>query len=453
MAVVGCLVLSTLLTNAGQSQTLKSVASFSGKGSAAQPQFVTPSQGRDGKLYGTTFGAAGSYGSVFQLATAGALAFPHVFDSTNGSQPSGGVTLGTDGNLYGVATHGGAANDGVLYRLSATGAYTVLHEFGGGSDGADPVNAPVQGSDGGLYGITTGSPTPSATLYKYTASGSFETIYTFNESSFEYPTSLIEAENGNLYGTTNNGGVNFCGTIFEITKSGSLVWSYTFPCGAGGAAPMQILQASDGNFYGPTYQGGGFLNFGTIFKLTQEGAVSIIYTFPSELQYAAGPVGLVQATDGNLYGVTAAGGGRFFDGTLFKLTLSGAFTPLFDFNGENGNGPLAPPTQKTDGTIYGTTEAGGKFNSGEVYGLNVGLGPFVTFVQPTGKAGTSAQILGQGLTGTTSVTFNGIPATSFKVASDTFLTAVVPSGATTGKVVVTTPGGALTSNVNFRITQ
>jgi hypothetical protein len=83
----------------------------------------------------------------------------------------------------------------------------------------------------------------------------------------------------------------------------------------------------------------------------------------------------------------------------------------------------------------------------------MGLGPFITFVQPTGRVGRSAQILGQGLTGTTSVTFNGVAATSFKVASDTFMTAVVPSGATTGKVVVTTPGGALTSNVSFRILQ
>jgi hypothetical protein len=82
----------------------------------------------------------------------------------------------------------------------------------------------------------------------------------------------------------------------------------------------------------------------------------------------------------------------------------------------------------------------------------MGLGPFVTFVQPTAAVGGTAQILGQGLTGTTSVTFNGLPATSFKVVSDTYVTAVVPSGATTGKVVVTTPSGPLTSNVNFRIT-
>jgi hypothetical protein len=101
--------------------------------------------------------------------------------------------------------------------------------------------------------------------------------------------------------------------------------------------------------------------------------------------------------------------------------------------------------------FYGAAPNGGEFGYGTIYSLNVGLGPFVAFVLPVGKVGQSAQILGQGLTGTTSVTFNGVPATSFKVVKDTYMTAVVPSGATTGKVVVTTPGGALTSNVNFRI--
>ena len=83
--------------------------------------------------------------------------------------------------------------------------------------------------------------------------------------------------------------------------------------------------------------------------------------------------------------------------------------------------------------------------------MNIGLGPFVAFVQPAGRTGSTAQILGQGLTGTTAVAFNGVPATSFHVISDTYVTAVVPSSATTGPVIVTTPGGTLTSNKNFRI--
>ena len=107
--------------------------------------------------------------------------------------------------------------------------------------------------------------------------------------------------------------------------------------------------------------------------------------------------------------------------------------------------------QDTNGRFYGTAPYGGAYGFGAIYSLDMGLPPFVTFVQAVGKIGRSAQILGQKLKGTTSVTFNGVPATSFKVVSDTYVTAVVPTGATTGPVVVTTPTGALTSNVNFRI--
>ncbi len=114
---------------------------------------------------------------------------------------------------------------------------------------------------------------------------------------------------------------------------------------------------------------------------------------------------------------------------------------------------MAGLAQHTDGTFFGTTGKGGSYNYGTDYSLNMGLGPFITFVQRTGRVGQTAQILGQGLTGTTAVSFNGIAATSFNVVTDTFMTAVVPSGATTGAVVVTTPGGTLTSNKNFRVIQ
>jgi len=103
--------------------------------------------------------------------------------------------------------------------------------------------------------------------------------------------------------------------------------------------------------------------------------------------------------------------------------------------------------------FYGVVRNGGNGVRGGIFSLDMGLGPFVTFVLPAGKVGKTAQILGQGLTGTSNVTFNGVAATTLSVVSDTYLTAVVPSGATTGPVVVTTPTGTLTSNKNFRISQ
>jgi uncharacterized repeat protein (TIGR03803 family) len=160
--------------------------------------------------------------------------------------------------------------------------------------------------------------------------------------------------------------------------------------------------------------------------------------------------GLVQATDGNLYGSTSSGGAGD-NGTLYQITTDGVYTQLYSFPKSIGVQPTAALLQDTNGLFYGTTLAGGANGVGSVFSLNMGLGPFVTFVRPTGGVGHAAQILGQGLTGATSVTFNGVAATSFTVVNDTYMTAVVPTGATTGKVVVTTPGGTLTSNVNFRI--
>jgi len=452
MCVLSMLVFAVLVVMPATPQTVNVVANFSGVGAASNPQVVTPTQGRNGALYGTALGKSVSSGALFQVSNAGTLSFPYLFNSTTGGQPDGGVILATDGNLYGTASTGGAAGMGVLYRISPNGTYTVLHDFLGGSDGANPVYAPIEASDGNIQGITTGFPNPTATLYKYTRSTAiFATIYVFDQTTGEYPTSLIQASNGNLYGTISGG---ICGEIFEMTTSGSLVWSYDFTCTigneSGGSAPVQILQARDGNFYGATLRGGSSLGYGVIFRLDQQGNVSVVYTFPNSGQYGAGPVGLTEGSDGNLYGATESLG-KYKGGTLFELTKSGSITLIYNLNSKAGNNPLAPPKQRTDGLLYGTTETGGRFNAGVVYRIDMGLSPFATFVVPAGEVGQNSQILGQGLTGTTSVTFNGVAATGFKVVSDTYMTAVVPTGATTGPVVVTTPSGKLTSNVSFRV--
>jgi uncharacterized repeat protein (TIGR03803 family) len=160
--------------------------------------------------------------------------------------------------------------------------------------------------------------------------------------------------------------------------------------------------------------------------------------------------GLVEGTDGNLYGTTEEGGSDNI-GTLFQITKNGDHKVLYSFASGIGSTLQSAPMQHTNGRFYGLSAVGGADDNGSVYTLDMGLGPFVAFVRPSGRVGQSAEILGEGLTGTTAVTFNGLPASSFKVINDTYMTAVVPSGATTGQVVVTTPGGTLTSNVNFRI--
>jgi uncharacterized repeat protein (TIGR03803 family) len=422
--------------------------------SAGQPGAVMLAQGRDTALYGTTFGLPLPGGSVFRFPINGSGGVIHAFDRTHGAYSVGGLTLATDGNFYGTTSSGGSASFGVLFRVTPSGDYTVLHEFMGGSDGAVPYSPPMEASDGNLYGTTSGAGTgtTNSTAYKYTRSGTFSTIYQFNDSragSF-VAAGLIQGLDGNLYGAAEFGGTSNCGTIFKISRSGTLLKVYSFPCDGGVGGPFAALvQASDGNFYGTTTQG-GIQALGTVFKLDQQGHLSTLYTFGGNPGDAKFPAGLTEGTDGNLYGV-GSGGGTSNDGALFRITTGGTYTLLYSFSASVGQSPAGSLLQHTNGPFYGTAEAGGAFGLGSIYRLDMGLGSFITFVQPTGKVSQTAQILGQGLIGTTTVTFNGVPATSFKVASDTFLTAVVPSGATTGPVVVTTPGGTLTSNKSFTV--
>ena len=160
------------------------------------------------------------------------------------------------------------------------------------------------------------------------------------------------------------------------------------------------------------------------------------------------PQDLVQATDGNFYG-TADGGGVNGYGVIFRVSPAGDYSVLYNFDFTHGEEPCTA-MQHSNGKIYGTTFQGGTHNMGVAYSLDVGLAPFVRLVSTSGKVGKTVEVLGQGFTGTTAVSFNGTPA-AFTVVSDTYLTATVPSGATTGFVTVTTPGGTLKSNQEFRV--
>jgi uncharacterized repeat protein (TIGR03803 family) len=165
--------------------------------------------------------------------------------------------------------------------------------------------------------------------------------------------------------------------------------------------------------------------------------------------------GLTQATDANLYGTTI-GGGDHSGGTIFTISQTGKLQTLYSScaqsNCADGDSPWGGLLQATSGTLYGTTYGGGNSSCGcgTVFSLKIGFSPFVAFVQEAGRIGRTAEILGQGFTGTTGVAFNGVAA-NFAVKSDSFLTATVPAGATTGYVTVATPSGKLKSNVPFHV--
>jgi uncharacterized repeat protein (TIGR03803 family) len=458
-------------------QTFKTVVSFNGA-DGENPYFMSLVQGLDGNFYGTTagggvnnnelctFSVSLKCGTVFKITPTGALSTLYSFCSrtncTDGAIPYAGLVLVTDGNLYGTTIGGGTGTytDGTVFRITSGGTLTTLYSFcreSGCPDGRAPYASLVQGSNGSFYGTTvTGGEHDRGTVFAITPAGKLTTLHSFKQaegySSFGR---LIQASDGDFYGTARIGGDLSCGgpfgygcgTVFKITPAGTLTVLHSFD-GTDGANPNAgLVQATDGNFYGVT-PGGGANNDGTIFKITPSGTLTTLHSF--DYTDGAGPSQLVQATDGNFYGMTG-GGGANNDGTVFKMTPSGTLTTLHSFDLPDGIRPYGGLVQATNGSFYGATFLGGTYGDGTVFSLSVGLGPFVETLPTSGKVDTAVIILGNNLTGSTSVTFNGTAAT-FEVVSSTEIKTTVPSGATTGKVQVKTPHGTLTSNVNFKVT-
>jgi uncharacterized repeat protein (TIGR03803 family) len=194
--------------------------------------------------------------------------------------------------------------------------------------------------------------------------------------------------------------------------------------------------------------------------MTTSGELTTFYSFCAVTACTDGfnPVaGVIQATDGNFYGTTEFGGtsvsshNTFGYGTAFQLTAAGTLTTLHSFDGTDGKYPQAGLVQGTDGNLYGVTTGTDAVHAwGTVFKISLGLAPFVKTVPVAAYPGKQVFILGNNLTGATSVSFNGTAA-SFTVVSATEITATVPAGSTTGTVVVATPGGSLSSNVPFRV--
>lgn len=459
---------------AAHSQTFKTIANFNGtNGNGSGPGYVALVQGTNGNLYGTTeTGGAHLYndGTVFKLTSTGTLTTLHTFEGPDGSYPYAGLLLALDGTLYGTTSSGGDLSCGApfgcgtVFRITNSGALTTLHVFEGiPSDGQMPDGALLEATDGKIYGTTVdGGEYGAGSVFKMTAAGDLTIWQSFVDEAEPYA-GVIEGTNGEFYGTTSAGGYDCtsklnCGTVYKITNAGPIIL-HTFcseaQCADGAQPYANLVQGNDGDFYGTTSLGGDVTcnapyGCGTVFKITPAGALTTLHTF--EGADGARPyAGLILATDGNFYGTTASGGTNN-DGTLFELTPEGALTTLHRFSdlGKDSYFPYGGLLQATNGTFYGTTAAGGTSNDGTVYSFNNGLGPFVAFVLAAGKVGQTGGVLGQGFTGTTAVSLNGVPA-NFKVISDTYLTVTVPTGATTGYVKVTTPSGVLTSNVPFHV--
>ena len=465
---VSALCLAMSLTSSAQ--TFETVASFGTN--LLLPTGVT--EGANGNLVALASGGTNKWGAVAEVSPPNVVPtynFCALSNCTDGSYPIGSLVLGADGNLYGSTFTGGSSSNcmgcgqGTVFRINAGGTFTSVHDFcmqTNCTDGSSPEAGLSAGLDGNLYGVTFRGGTSAngnGTVFQLTTSGQFKILYNFcsqtnctdGSNPFEPP---IQGIDGNLYGTTGYGGAHNLGSVYVLNQGGQLRTIASFRRSAdSGTVPSLLIQATDGTLYGTTGYGGA-AGQGTIFKITPSGSMSTLYSFCSLANCADGEAAssLLPGPDGNLYGTTAYGG-TFGAGTIFQLTPQGSLTTLYDFCSESscpdGNQP-GGLILSTNGKLYGVTGYGGSVTHGTVFSLSMGFSPFVQPNPAAGRAGRTIGILGNNLTGTTAVSFNGTPA-AFTVLSDTLIKATVPSGATTGPIQVITPSASLSSIVNFQV--
>ncbi len=438
--------------------------------------YANVTQGLDGNLYGTTaYGGTNARGTVYQLTPGGTLKVIYNFCSlascADGSAPQAPLVFGADGNLYGTTLFGGTGTAscgsgcGTVFKLTTKGVLTTLHNFCSVApcdDGSQPSSGLVQGTDGSFFGVTSaaGGSYLQGTVYRITPKGALTTLYAFCIQSGcadgESPRAgLIQGTNGRFYGTTESGGANGYGEIFEITPAGKLTVLHSFDGTDGEGSFSSLLQASNGEFYGTTQTGGstecGLNLCGTVYKMNLAGMFNTLVDFTGT--NGSNPEGaLVEGGDGYLYGITS-GGGSNGNGTFFKMSLSGKLSTPYNFCAApctNGWGPNYGLFESTNGLFYGIA-ASGEDGYSVVYSIATGLAPFVDTLPTAGAVGATLKILGNNLTGATAVSFNGTNQPDFTVVSSTEITTTVPTGATTGKVEVTTGSGVLSTIASFRI--
>jgi uncharacterized repeat protein (TIGR03803 family) len=452
-----------------QAQTFSYIAKFNGN-NGKQPVGALV-QATDGNFYGASGTNQEFGGQIFRVTPTGEISTLYEFclktNCPDGSSPESPI-LGSDGNLYGATSSGGVkTTDGTIYKLTLQGKLTTLHSFCTSapcSDGAYPTGI-VLASDGNFYGTTNeggANNDDSGTLFRVSPTGEFKVLYTFcsqpnctDGSSPAFPP--MQGRDGNFYGATFGGGALGGGVLYRITPAGDykVLYNFSYSSRAVNAWPTSLVEDADGNFFGTTATGGSY-NSGSVYEFSSQDQLTLLHGFVFGGNEDAAS-GVILANDGNLYGVAAdnatfAPNSTFGQSSIFQVTPAGVFTSLFtSYNGMNG-----PPVQATDGNFYGSTNNGGVGNDGygdgTIFKLSMGLSSLVNTVPLAGKVGQTIIILGNNLTGSTSVTFNGVAA-EFTVESDTYIKATVPMDATTGAVSVVTPTGTLNSNPQFVVTK
>ena len=335
------------------------------------------------------------YGIVFRISPSGSETNLHSFTGppNDGSNPGAGLIQGSDGNFYGTTSN----LYGTVFRISPDGDYTNLYVFTGSpNDGRYPVGGLVQGSDGNLYGTTGGGGTSTncgggcGTVFRISPTGNYTNLYSFVGSPTDGrdPTAgLVQGSDGNFYGTTSGGGPSGNGTVFRISPNGNYTNLYSFvgPPNDGANPIAGLVQGTDGNLYGTTAYGGPYTYNGAVFRISPGGNETNLHFFAGYPNDGQTPIGgLVQGSDGNFYGSTAYGGTNSCcvgSGIIFRISPSGSYTNLHNFVGRpsDGNGSSGRLVQGSDGSFYGTAGGGTSTNCfqgcGIVFKLTVPLNP------------------------------------------------------------------------------
>jgi uncharacterized repeat protein (TIGR03803 family) len=403
------------LTPAGKRTVLRAFKGFYSSDGALPVGVLV--QGYDGNYYGTTreggnsANCGGGCGAVFKITPAGVLTILHNFTGhPDGAYPDAGLTLGTDGNLYGVTSAGGKFNLGALFKITPAGTETVLHDFctvRGCTDGFNPQTPLVQHTNGKFYGNTTGNSLGGGVFYSMDVGlKPFAGLVTWTGKVGKTVEILGEGLNG-------ASSVSFNGVAGTFTIVSDTYMTATVPAGAL-TGPVSVK--------------------------------TLIGTLKSNRHYLVTPQIKSFTPTSRPVGTSVVITGVSLTQTT-KVVIGGK-AASFTVNSDTQVTATVPAGAKTGQTISITTAGGTATSSGKLVVVPV----ISSFTPTSGPVGTSVTVTGNSFTGTTSVTFGSVTAGSYQVISDAKVTAVVPTGALTGPIAVTTPGGTATSATSFTVT-
>jgi uncharacterized repeat protein (TIGR03803 family) len=321
---------------------------------------------------------------LLQSARAQSFNVIHNFTGgTDGANPLNGLMLGAGGFMYGTTSAGGAYNNGTVYRIAPTGQFQTIYAFQGGADGSSPQSFLIEDSAGRLYGTTeAGGAFGGGTVFRI-ANNVKTILHSFGSGRDGAAPlgGLVFDSAGNLYGTTSAGGANGNGAVFMLSPRG-IAWGeavlYSFGNGTDGAIPYAgVTLDSAGDVLGTT-SAGGSSGYGTVFELSKANnwAETVVYNFTNQNDGAVPYAGLIADGHGNFYGAATEGGVQG-GGSIFELTPSGSgwnFAAIQSLPGSGISGTFRNLMLSPTGILYATTHCDGQNDAGTVYELVHGSG-------------------------------------------------------------------------------